>query len=75
MKKLVTKRKRPNTIEAYACNCVTVCYGCMDTCNSSYCSCDSSINQPFNNTAYDQTGDTSTSTKADFASPEWTYSK
>ena len=53
-------RNKGNTIEAFACDCHTTCYGCS-TCNPSSCPCDTTYwSNPTSNTTFSTTSDNTT---------------
>jgi putative bacteriocin precursor len=62
-----------NTIEAYACSCSSVCYGCTITCNPSTCGCDTTFfNNPFANLTNSETSDNKSEVSDSQNPAEWT---
>jgi putative bacteriocin precursor len=69
---MIRLRKNKNTIEAYACSCTPICYGCVSTCNPSNCGCDEVyFNNPFSGITFNETGDNTSSIASDMSPPEW----
>ncbi len=71
------KNRQLNTIEAYACNCNTLCYDCIRTCTPSSCSCDTVYyNVPFASMTSDNSSDNTSSVKEGSGLQEWSrYAK